>query len=153
MITREKPIALLAAVCIAAAYLFAPSLTACAEDSKSVTEADRQAIRAVIERQIEAFRRDDGSAAFSFASPTIRGIFGSPEVFMAMVRRDYQPVYRPREVSFRDIVHWRGQPTQRVWLVGPDNVPVLAYYQMQRQPNGGWKINGGVLAWAEEEST
>src|SRR5689334_8887813 len=34
-------------------------------------DADRQAIRAVIERQLQAFLRDDGTAAFSYATPNI----------------------------------------------------------------------------------
>jgi len=35
--------------------------------------------------------------------------------------------------------------TQRVLLVGPDGVPVVADYLMQRQPDGSWRINGCIL--------
>ena len=34
---------------------------------------------------------------------------------------------------------------QRVMLVGPDGVPVMARYLMQRQPDGSWLINGCIL--------
>ena len=51
-----------------------------------LAEADRNAIEATISAQIEAFRRDDGAAAFAFAAPGIRARFGDAETFMAMVR-------------------------------------------------------------------
>jgi DNA-binding transcriptional LysR family regulator len=118
-----------------------------------VDATDRLDIREVIARQLEAFRRDDGDAAFAFASPGIQAIFRDPETFMAMVRAGYGPVYRPHEVEFRDIVGYRGQPTQRVLLVGPDNVPVVAYYLMERQPDGSWRIDGCILMGTSEAVT
>jgi hypothetical protein len=70
-------------------------------DDGSVGGADQAAIRQVIQNQIAAFRRDDGAAAFSYASPSIRAQFGSPENFMHIVRNAYQPVYRPSSVRRR----------------------------------------------------
>ena len=107
--------------------------------------AERNAIRAVVQAQLDAFQRDDGAAAFGYASPSIRAMFRSPERFMAMVREGYAPVYRPRRVEFRDVVQWRGRITQRVRLVGPDGVPVIANYLMQRQDDGSWRIDGCIL--------
>ena len=39
--------------------------------------------------------------AFSYATPGIRELFGSPETFMAMVKSSYPVVYRPRNVVFQ----------------------------------------------------
>ncbi len=103
------------------------------------------AIRQVIEAQITAFQADDGAAAFAQASPTIRGIFGDVDTFMTMVKQGYRPVYRPRSFTFRDLVEWRGQPTQEVVVVGPDGQVVLALYSMQQQDDGRWLINGCAL--------
>jgi hypothetical protein len=114
---------------------------------------DAAAIRAVIEAQIAAFRADDGAAAFAFASPEIQSLFGDAERFMAMVRDGYQPVYRPRSVEFRDLILEQGRPTQRVLVVGPDGVPVVARYFMQRQPDGSWRIDGCVLERRPERTT
>jgi hypothetical protein len=102
-------------------------------------------IQAVIEAQLAAFRRDDGAAAFALASPTIRGIFRTPERFMEMVRGGYQPVYRPRRYRFLELGMERGQPVQRVLFVGPDGMAVIALYLMERQPDGGWRIDGVFL--------
>jgi hypothetical protein len=115
--------------------------------------ADRQAIRGVIARQLEAFQRDDGAAAFAFASPGIQALFRDPATFMAMVRGGYRPVYRPREVEFRDLALRDGRLTQRVLLVGPDGEVVVAHYLMQRQPDGSWRIDGCILKGADDRTT
>ncbi len=113
--------------------------------------ADRAAIRGVIESQIAAFRRDDGPGAFAHASPMIQGMFGTPENFMAMVRGGYAPVYRPREVGFRDLVRIGDALVQRVALVGPDGAPVMALYGMERQADGSWRIDGCQLVDVPEQ--
>lgn len=114
---------------------------------------EASAIRQVIEGQIEAFRRDDGEAAFGFASPGIRAMFGDSATFMRMVQTGYPPVYRPREVEFRDLGLEDGRPTQRVLLVGPDGVPVVARYTMERQADGSWRIGGCVIEEAPDLAT
>lgn len=120
--------------------------TAAANDQPLPDATEQAAIRGIIEQQMEAFRRDDGEGAFGFASPAIRAMFGTAENFMAMVRSAYPPVYRPRHVEFRDM-QWRdGRVMQPVLLIGPDGVPVLALYAMERQPDGAWRIDGCVLA-------
>ena len=117
---------------------------------ESLSDADRAAIRDVIGRQVEAFRRDDGEAAFGLASPTIRRMFGSAEIFMDMVRQGYQPVYRPRVFDFREVVELHGQPAQKVHVVGPDGRPVTAFYPMTQLPDGSWRIDGCYLQAPEE---
>jgi hypothetical protein len=116
----------------------------------AVSAADRDAIRSTIESQVEAFRRDDGEAAFGYASPTIRRLFGTPDIFMEMVRQGYQPVYRPRVFDFAEIVLLHGQVTQKVKVVGPDGRPVTAYYPMTQLPDGTWRIDGCYLEAPEE---
>jgi ketosteroid isomerase-like protein len=113
---------------------------------------DRQAIRGVIADQIAAFGRDDAERAFSHATAKIRGMFGTADRFIDMVRRGYEPVYRPREVEFLDVVLVHGRTTQVVYLVGPDGVPVQALYFMERQPDGTWRIDGCVLIPAPDRS-
>lgn len=123
---------------------FAIAAPAHAQDM-GLTAADRDAIRSVIESQLAAFQRDDGVLAFSYASPTVRRQFVTPQRFMHMVRTEYAPVYRPRSVAFRDVVVAGEVPVQKVLIVGPDGVPVMAIYPMQRQADGSWKIDGCLL--------
>jgi hypothetical protein len=119
-------------------------------ESADVSEADREAIRAVVEDQLAAFQADDAIRAFSHASPMIRRMFGTPSNFIRMVATGYPPVYRPQAVEFQDIVSVDGTPTQRVFLIGPDGRSVIALYAMELQAGGVWKINGCFLVKAED---
>ena len=113
--------------------------------------ADAAAIRAVISDQLGAFLQDDRTAAFADASPTIQQIFHDPETFMQMVRSAYQPVYRSSSVEFRELGMIEGRLVQRVYMVGPDGIAVLADYEMQRQPDGTWRINGSSIERAPDQ--
>jgi hypothetical protein len=131
-------------LCLWATGLLAQSVT--------LSDDDRLAIQAVITDQLDAFQRDDGPAAFAQATPDIQARFQSAANFMRMVRDAYQPVYRPRQVEFRDVVDFHDAPAQRVFLIGPDGVPVIALYPMARQEDGSWRIDGCYLMRADENS-
>ena len=114
-------------------------------NAQGASSADRAAIRDVIEQQIGAFRRDDGDAAFGYASPMIRNMFGSAEIFMDMVRQGYQPVYRPKMFEFGELTTLAGQLAQKVHVIGPDDRPVTAVYVMTQLPDGSWRVDGCYL--------
>lgn len=120
-------------------------------DDPAPSPADAAAIRAVISHQLGAFLHDDGNAAYGDASPTIQALFHDPDTFMEMVRTGYQSVYRARGVEFRDLGMMDNRLIQQVYMVGPDGIPVLALYQMQKQPDGSWKINGCSIARAPDQ--
>lgn len=117
-------------------------LGARAEDMSS---ADQETIRGMISNQIQAFQKDDGAAAYGYASPTIQGLFPNSDQFMAMVRKSYQPVYRPQSITFGQLLDSPYGPMQKVFLVGPDGRNWVALYSLQRQPDGTWRINGCTL--------
>lgn len=132
------------------ALLFTIALPARAD---SLSPADEAAFRRVIADQIEAFRAEDGSRAYSHAAPMIRQIFPSPDLFMNMVRQGYQPVYRPQAYSFGKAgLSASGRPIQRVTLIGPDGQTYEAVYTMERQPDGTWQINGCAIVRAPDVS-
>jgi len=120
-----------------------------AEVEADLPQSDRVGIRAVIEAQMQAFRRGDDDAAFGCASPMIQGMFATPDRFMAMVRGLYAPVHRPRSVEFGTVVEIDGRLVQKVELVGPDGAPALALYTMIRGPDG-WRIDGVALTESEK---
>lgn len=115
--------------------------------------ADGNAIVSVIQSQLDAFKGDRAVEAFGYASPGIQAMFGTPDRFMQMVRTGYGAVYRPREVQFLDLVVEGGELAQRVLFVGPDGVPVIAYYFMERQPDGSWRISGVTLRPSDDRTT
>lgn len=112
----------------------------------AVSPADAKAVRAVIEAQLDAFRRDDAARAFSLATPGIRETFGSAENFLAMVRASYAVVYRPKSVLFETPQLIDGELLQPVRLTDAEGRGWIAIYPMQRQPDGSWRTNGCQLA-------
>lgn len=111
------------------------------------TAQDRADMQQIIADQIAAFRADDGTAAYGHASPTIRQIFPTADIFMSMVREGYPQVYRPQKYKFGKMgtSPVDGSPTQHVIIVGPDGNTYEAVYTLQQQPNGSWKINGCTI--------
>ena len=77
------PVTRFARLVAALAVIAGLALPAAAED---IGAGDSAAIHSIIQSQIDAFRQDDGAAAYGFASPTIRQIFPSVGAFMDMVR-------------------------------------------------------------------
>jgi hypothetical protein len=117
-----------------------------------VSSADRAAIDKVITAQIEAFRRDDGNAAFGFAAPNIQRKFGDGAHFLAVVRDAYPPVFRPRHFTFGDLDAEDGTVTQKVTFIGPDGAAALALYDMEHEPDGSWRIGGCSLVETAQQS-
>jgi hypothetical protein len=111
-----------------------------------VTGADLLEIRAVIHRQIDAFRRDDARGAFALASPGVQQAFGTPQRFLDTVRLAYRPMYRPARVSFLEPMLLSDEVVQQVQIVDRAGAIWLAYYSMQRQQDGSWRTNGCHLA-------
>ena len=124
--------------------------TAMAEDG--IAPADAVAIQRVIRGQMDAFKTDDWTAAFAYAAPAIREKFQSPQIFSQMVTQGYQPVYRPKGVEFRALKASEFGPTQEVFVIGPDGLAYIAYYTMEKQPDGTWRISGCYLVRAEDQS-
>ena len=105
--------------------------------------------RAIVERQFDAFERDDGEAAYALAAPSIKQMFADARQFMTMVRDHYAPVYRHRSVEFGAFRELGDEASLEATLVDNDNVVWTALYSFRRAPNGDWLISGCVLAKAE----
>ena len=123
----------------AALALLAFGVTALPARALDLNPGEREAIAAVIQKQFDAFARDDGEAAFAQAAPEIRTMFGAADLFMRMVREAYAPVYRHRDAAFAEI---KDGPTLIVTLTGEDGRHWVAFYQMILGEDGVWRIKG-----------
>jgi hypothetical protein len=81
-----------------------------------LSAGDLTEIRAVINRQLEAFRRDDALGACV--------------------------VYRPTSIEFLELLTMGHDAVQQVRFVDRGGRTWLAYYAMQRQRDGSWRTNG-----------
>ena len=112
--------------------------------SAPAQEARNPGIETIIQQQFDAFRADDVGTAFSFASPNIQGLFGSPENFGMMVRNSYPMVWRPDQVRFLELREVAGNLWQRVMVTDQAGRAHFLDYQMV-QTADGWQINGVQL--------
>lgn len=115
----------------------------------SADELTAAGSQTIIERQFDAFKHDDGAAAYALAAPTIKQMFDGPDKFMAMVRDHYAPVYRHRSVEFGAFKESGDQASLEATLVDNENVVWTALYSLSRNVNGDWLISGCVLLKSE----
>jgi hypothetical protein len=152
MIMKSVCRACLLAIALALSNLTSPNLAAAEDPLSTLARPDQQAIRQVIQGQLDAFQHDDGAKAFGFATPMIQQKFGDSATFMQMVKSGYTAVYRPRSVAFEKLVDTQQGPDQILRLVGPDGITYAAHYLMQKQLDGSWMINGCYLTRLEDQN-
>lgn len=117
-------------------------------------EGDASAAQSSIEAQLKAFLADDNAGAYSYAAPNVKQVFPTLEAFMGMVTGAYTPVQKPQSFSFGKF-EWMGanKIAQQVFLVGPDGKDYEAFYTLELQPDGVWRITGVSLKASNTLST
>jgi hypothetical protein len=131
------------AIALLAVILLGLALSARAGD-------DVAAAQSVVRAQAEAFGRDDAAAAYSYAAPAIRDMYPRADIFMAMVRHSFAPVYRHQGFQFGEARVEGGWIAQRVHIVDRDGDAWEALYTLEQQPDGSFKITGCSLLKAEQ---
>ena len=111
--------------------------------------AQEKPIQDTIQNQLNAFQADDFATAFTYASPNIKGIFGTPENFGAMVSEGYPMVHRPAAVKMLELREVAGNLWQRVMITDEAGKTHMLDYQMVETPEG-WQINGVQLLRAPD---
>ena len=106
---------------------------------------DIAAAQAMIRAQDEAISRDDAAAAYSYAAPVIKQVFTKPEIFMAMVRQGYAPLYKPKSFEFGEARPFDNGIAQVVYITDADGAAWEALYTLEKQPDGSLKITGCTL--------
>ena len=75
--------------------------------SAELSNFDVESIKATVKSQLQAFSEDNFDEAFKYAAPSIKKIFSSSENFRTMVINQYPAVYRPKKITFGDIITYR----------------------------------------------
>jgi hypothetical protein len=106
----------------------------------------------IVSKQIAAIERDDAVEAYSYAAPQIQAMFPDPEVFLTMVAAHYAAIHRHRSVEFGPVEQQNDRMAEAVIFTDSDGGVWTALYKLEKQPEGGWKISGCVLAKSEEKA-
>lgn len=112
----------------------------------AASAAELRAMQAVVQAQLDAFKAGDAARAYGFASPAIQQQFGSAERFMAMVLQAYPMLIAPRSLAWRLPEPAPGGAVLPLQLRDAQGRAWLATYQLQRQPDGSWRIAGCIVA-------
>jgi hypothetical protein len=139
----------LAALCVLVASL----AVAAPAGAPTLPAKEWTAIRKVIGDQLAALKAGDGVKAMTFATPGIQAQFGTPENFLRMVKSGYAPLLDARRTQFLEGAVIDGTVVQPLRLMLPDDTVLVALYEMQKQPDGRWRIAGCVLAPSTVQST
>ena len=95
---------------------------------------DVAAAQSVIQSQEEAFGRDDAAAAYTFAAPSIKSWYRTPETFMSMVRNGYAPVYRHRSFEFGEASFWTARSSNKSTSSMPTASPGKRFTRWNSNP-------------------
>lgn len=109
--------------------------------SVALAEGAGAAIERVIRDQMAAFEDGDLPAAFSYASPQIRRLFGTPDRFGQMVQDGYPMVWRPGAVRMGELRESGGTWRQIVMITDLQGRMHALEYEMLDGARG-WVING-----------
>lgn len=110
--------------------------------AREVTHAQVSQARAVVQAQLDAFADDDAVKAFLLSSQSVRERFGSPDRFIAMIRRRYPMVFRPASVAFLKPQWEDSDLMQPVQMTDAQGSGWLATFRLQPQTKGPWLIAG-----------
>lgn len=103
--------------------------------------------RAVITQQIDALEKDDTDKAYSFASPDIRSLYPDKSAFVAMLKKNYEPVYDASSFAFgRSKLIGGGEVVlQEVMISAKGGEDWTAIYEMRLMEDGTYKVNGVTM--------
>ncbi|WP_443630889.1 DUF4864 domain-containing protein [Candidatus Njordibacter sp. Uisw_056] len=108
------------------------------------TAGEQEDVQATINGQCQAFLEDDVTRAFTYASPSIRSMFGTPQNFGEMVRRGYPMVWKPAGMTFLEQKETPQGRTQDVQIFDASGTAHYLRYFVTQTLNG-WKISGVQL--------
>ncbi|RLJ51672.1 uncharacterized protein DUF4864 [Litoreibacter meonggei] len=107
----------------------------------AMAEEPSAGIENTIQSQVDAFLAEDTATAFSYASPNLKRLFGTPERFGTMVQSGYPMVWAPAEVRFLELRRQGELLFQKVLFVDKNGAPHVLEYKMM-QTAQGWVIDG-----------
>ena len=114
--------------------------------------SDKKQIADAVLKQLAAFSNNDAKAAYALAAPLAQSGFSSPEHFLADLS-DMYGWFSMAKIKHMDGIDMRGtMPRQRMVLTSPSGRQWLAYFTMEKQHDGAWKVLGFMVEEAAGQS-
>ncbi len=116
-----------------------------ARERFNLKASDRQQIAETVIEQLKAFAEKDAKKAYSLAAPAARADFVSANQFLNNLNDIYQLITRSRIERLDGLDMGNADPRQRILLTSPSGRMWMAYFTMQKQPGGEWKVLGFMI--------
>jgi Domain of unknown function (DUF4864) len=117
-----------------------------------LSPSEAHAVRSVVQAQLKALADKQDDAAFAYATPRIQGQYHDAVAFAEMVRTGYPMLIRPASISFFQARFEQGAVLLPVQFRDHEGRFWRAVYELRRQPDQSWRINGCSVA-PDEEAT
>lgn len=115
-----------------------------------ISENDKAVIRQLIEKQLQAFQKQDEVMAFSLTSPTVQRKFQQQD-FLSMVKKEYPAIATFRSIVFRGYTLVNDFPALVCMIMDQDGRVTQGIFIVQHQPDYSWRIHGYELISVDEK--
>jgi hypothetical protein len=110
-----------------------------------ISDGDAKAIQVAVRSQIEALSVNDAVGAFQLATLDRQSRIGSPDKFLSLIKKHYQPLHQHLLVLYSRPAVVKGETFQAVRVTDKSSHVWLAVFQMQAEQGGRWKIDACYL--------
>ncbi len=114
--------------------------------------SDKKQIADAVMKQLAAFRNKDAKTAYELAAPLAQSEFSSPEHFLNELGDMYDWFSMAKMKDMDGIDMSEALPRQRILLTSPTGRQWLAYFTVEKQQGGAWKILGFMVEEASGHS-
>ena len=101
--------------------------------------------------ELTSIKIEDAEKAYSFAAPYIKLRFDNSDVFMKMVKENYEPVSNPKDFYFLKSKVLNGDIYHQVQIISQSNKIYIATYSLTLT-GSDWKISGCALSLMDQKS-
>lgn len=115
-----------------------------------ITENDKITIRQLVEKQLQAFKKNDRDTAFSLISPNIQEKL-EPNSFLTRIKKKYNAIVNPRSIMFQGFTLVEDRPALASMIMDRDGQLTQGIFIVEYQHGFGWCICGYKLLSVDEK--
>ena len=115
-----------------------------------ITENDKIVIRQLVEKQLQAFKKNDWDTAFSLTSPSIQNKL-EPSSFITTIKQKYNAIVDPRSIMFQGFTLIDDYPALTSMIMDQNGQLTQGIFIVEYQHGFDWCICGYKLLSVDEK--
>ncbi|HYH71192.1 MAG TPA: DUF4864 domain-containing protein [Methyloceanibacter sp.] len=110
-----------------------------------IGDNDRLAIKDAVRDQLRALATLKAGDAFAQLAPSTQKYFGEPDTFLLQIAENVAPILSTKKFAFIGVGRDETSVFQEVLITDEAGLKWQANFQVQRQPDGSWRVSGCVV--------